>query len=48
MIGEVDMDNKLKATKNNKKEDNSFKKKNIKHGHEESARIVFEHMEKKD
>jgi len=42
------MDNKMAATKNNKKEDKKFKKKNIKHGHEESARIVFEHMEKKE
>ena len=42
------MDNKMRATKNNKKEDNNFKKKNIKHGNEESARIVFDHMEKMD
>ena len=42
------MDSKMKTTKNNKKEDNNFKKKNIKHGHEESANIVFDHMEKKD
>jgi hypothetical protein len=47
-MGDVNMDNKIKTTKNNKKEDNHFKKKNIKHGHEESAKIVFEHMEKKD
>ena len=46
--GEVYMDNKMRTTKNNKKEDNNFKKKNIKHGHEESAKTVFEHMEKKD
>jgi len=42
------MDNKLRTTKNNKKEDNNFKKKNIKHVHEESGKIVFDHMEKKD
>lgn len=42
------MDSKMKATKNNKKEDKNFKKKNIKHGIQESARVVFEHMEKKD
>lgn len=42
------MDSKMKATKNNKKEDNNFKKKNIKHGNEESSRVIFEHMEKKD
>ncbi len=42
------MDNKMKTTKNNKKEDNNFKKKNIKHGHEESAKIVFDHMEKNE
>lgn len=47
-IGEVYMDSKMKATKNNKKEDNNFKKKNIKHGNEESARVIFEHMEKTD
>ncbi|WP_207641497.1 CPC_1213 family protein [Clostridium sp. KNHs214] len=35
------MENKMKSTKNNKKEDGDFKKKNIKHGYEESARAVF-------
>ncbi|WP_102401137.1 CPC_1213 family protein [Haloimpatiens massiliensis] len=35
------MENKMKNTRNNKKEDGKFKKKNIKHGHEESARAVF-------
>ena len=42
------MDNKASSTKNNKKEDKKFKKKNIKHGHEESAKVVFDHMEKTD
>lgn len=42
------MDNKMRATKNNKKQDNNFKKKNIKHGNQESARIEFNHMEKKE
>lgn len=42
------MDSKMKSTKNNKKEDNNFKKKNIKHGHEEGARVIFDHMEKKE
>lgn len=41
MKGEFRMDNKLKNTVNNKKEDGKFKKKNIKHGHKESARTVF-------
>ena len=42
------MDNKMKTTQNNKKEDHNFKKKNIKHGHEESARTVADHLGKKD
>lgn len=42
------MDSKMKRTKNNKKEDNNFKKKNIKHGHEEGARVIFDHMKKKE
>lgn len=32
---------KIRRTQNNKKEDGSFKKKNIKHGRKESTRAVF-------
>ncbi|WP_281064316.1 CPC_1213 family protein [Clostridium muellerianum] len=36
------MDNKMKTTNNNKKEDNKFKKKNIKHSpKDESSRAKF-------
>lgn len=35
------MDNKMRDTKQNKKQDGKFKKKNIKHGRKESARTVF-------
>lgn len=31
----------MRNTTNNKKEDGKFKKKNIKHGQQESARAVF-------
>ncbi|MFD3157759.1 CPC_1213 family protein [Haloimpatiens sp. FM7330] len=31
----------MKKTKQNKMQDGNFKKKNIKHGHKESARSVF-------
>jgi len=31
----------MKRTLNNKKEDGNFKKKNIKHGHKESARVAY-------
>lgn len=35
-------DNKMKSTKNNKKQDGKFRSKNIKHNpQEESARAVF-------
>jgi hypothetical protein len=33
--------NNMRKTQNNKKEDGNFKKVNIKHGQEESARAVF-------
>ncbi len=39
---------KLKEPKNNKKEDNKFKKVNKKHGHKESSRAVFNPKEHED
>lgn len=41
-------ENKIKSTKNNKKEDGNFKKKNIKHGRKESSRSVFGSRGQKD
>lgn len=40
--------NKMRKTQNNKKEDGHFKKVNIKHGQEESARAAFESLGKRD
>lgn len=41
------MDNKMRNTSNNKKQDGKFKKKNIKHDPQaESARIVFSNSKK--
>lgn len=43
MKGELNMQNKMKVTFNNKKEDGRFKKKNIKHDPQaESSRAVFD------
>lgn len=40
--------NNMKKTKNNKKQDGHFKKINIKHGQDESARAVFDSRGEKD
>lgn len=40
--------NKMNHTQNNKKEDGRFKKRNIKHGHPESARSAFGSPDEKD
>lgn len=42
------MSGKMRSTKNNKKSDGKFKKKNIKHDSaDESSRAVFNHTEEK-
>lgn len=42
------MENKMRNTKQNKKQDGKFKKKNVKHGRKESARVVFDEPSPED